>query len=433
MVLSIPSTLIAVAQWCSCMAIVMNRKRRFHGWREAVICAVCLAAQCLTIASFPHVNRLVWIIAVLTSILLIDLTLFCCCILPWRDICYLGLHAYLFGEFISTLEWQCYTFYFSGSSDQIGLRIAFMLLVYLILCTVFFMLMRRQMRPETMLDISSAELVSTTLIVAGVFILSNLSLINESTPFSSNYEAEASTLRTMVSMGGAAMLYAHLIQRTQIRTQRELDAVQQILENQYRQYEQSKAAIELINYRYHDLKQQIAVLREEKNPKKRADYLDQMEQEIRQYVAQNKTGNSVLDTLLTGKSTVCEKKNITFNCVADGTLLSFMDVMDICSIVGNALDNAIESELRVEDTQKRLIHAAIFQQKEFLILRFENYAEEEVVQQDGLKSSEKNTETGFQGYRLKSIRHTVEKYDGAMNLQWKDHWAELKILIPLRK
>lgn len=64
-----------------------------------------------------------------------------------------------------------------------------------------------------------------------------------------------------------------------------------------------------------------------------------MEAEIRQYEAQNKTGNKVLDTVLTSKSLYCNKNGITFTCVADGTLLGFMDVMDICSIFGNALDN----------------------------------------------------------------------------------------------
>lgn len=51
--------------------------------------------------------------------------------------------------------------------------------------------------------------------------------------------------------------------------------------------------------------------------------------------------------------------------VADGTLLDFMDIMDICSIFGNALDNAIECELKIADKEKRLIHVTVSQQKNF--------------------------------------------------------------------
>ena len=47
------------------------------------------------------------------------------------------------------------------------------------------------------------------------------------------------------------------------------------------------------------------------------------------------------------KSLYCNKHGIIFTCVADGTLLDFMDVMDICSIFGNALDNAIECEMKI--------------------------------------------------------------------------------------
>ena len=57
-----------------------------------------------------------------------------------------------------------------------------------------------------------------------------------------------------------------------------------------------------------------------------------MEEEIRQYETQNKTGNEVLDTLLGAKGIECQKEEIELTCVADGSLLEFMDVMDICSI-----------------------------------------------------------------------------------------------------
>ena len=57
-----------------------------------------------------------------------------------------------------------------------------------------------------------------------------------------------------------------------------------------------KKSIELINYKYHDLKHQIAVLRSEADPGKREAFLDKMEADIKKYESQNKTGNKVLDT-----------------------------------------------------------------------------------------------------------------------------------------
>ena len=52
--------------------------------------------------------------------------------------------------------------------------------------------------------------------------------------------------------------------------------------------------------------------------------------------AQNKTGNKVLDTILTAKSIECQSKKIQMNCIADGKILSFMDPFDISILIGNA-------------------------------------------------------------------------------------------------
>ena len=203
-----------------------------------------------------------------------------------------------------------------------------------------------------------------------------------------------------------------------------------MLQNQYAQYKQSKESIELINYKYHDLKHQIAVLRSETDPGKREEFLDKMEADIKKYENQNKTGNKVLDTVLTTKSLYCAKHNITFTCVADGTLLDFMDVMDICSIFGNALDNAIECELKIPDKEKRLIHVSVSKQKNFLLLRFENYYDTELNYQGGAFITTKRDKE-FHGYGLKSIRYTVNKYDGAVSIDTKENWFDLKILIPV--
>lgn len=107
-----------------------------------------------------------------------------------------------------------------------------------------------------------------------------------------------------------------------------------------------------------------------------------------------------------------------------------MDVMDICSIFGNALDNAIECELKIPDKEKRLIHVTVSKQKMFLILRFENYCEETLQYQEGALVTTKK-EKEFHGYGLKSIQYTANKYEGAVSMNVEDNWFELKVLIPM--
>ena len=261
------------------------------------------------------------------------------------------------------------------------------------------------------------------------FFVSNLSFVYSNTPFSSSFITEIYNTRTLVDLAGLVILCAYHLQRQQLHTQRELDAIQNILQTQYQQYQQSKESIDLINRKYHDLKHQIALLRSEGDAARRSAYLDQMEGEIRSYEAQNKTGSSVLDTVLTSKSLSCVQDHIQLTCVADGSLLSFLEVMDICTIFGNALDNAMESVRTIPQEEKRLIHVTVSARKGFVFLRFENYCEQDLIFSDGLPVTTKG-DGDYHGYGLKSVRYTAQKYGGSLSVSLKDNWFELDVLIP---
>ena len=86
-----------------------------------------------------------------------------------------------------------------------------------------------------------------------------------------------------------------------------------MLHRQYEQYKRSKEGIKLINSRYHELKIQIANIRAERDQAKQDAALARMESGIRQYEAENKTGNPVLDTLLTAKSMECQEQGMNLS------------------------------------------------------------------------------------------------------------------------
>ena len=165
--------------------------------------------------------------------------------------------------------------------------------------------------------------------------------------------------------------------------------------------------------------------------KKKEVYLDELEQGIKNYESMFKTGNGVLDTLLTGVSLKCSRQNITFTCVADGTLLNQIYVMDLCTIFGNALDNAIEHVIQIEDTEKRLIHVTVTKMAEFVLIRVENYLQGDVKFDGELPSTIKENKN-YHGFGLKSIKYSVEKYHGTMEVKAEKHWFTINILIPMQ-
>lgn len=203
----------------------------------------------------------------------------------------------------------------------------------------------------------------------------------------------------------------------------ELAAMDEVLHRQYEQYKRSKEGINLINRRYHELKVQLARIREEQDQTKQNAAIAAMEQNIRQYEAENKTGNPVLDTLLTAKTMECQQENITITSVADGRMLGFLTIRELCTIVGVALDNAIAAVRAEPDPEKRLIKVAVYSQGGFAMLRFEHYTEAApALDADGLPQ---------QGSDLKSVRTTVGQHGGSMTMHWENNWCTLRILFPL--
>ena len=426
----IPRIYTAIAEWMACMLFILPVKKRFDNAKTGALMAVFLIVQSVFLMITGSVKIYFWIPCMIIAVLLMIGFIYGCCEISLRDAGYFGMIAFVAAEFMASIEWQVVCFFWDGTVPAVAIQGVVLAAIYGCVAVILYKMLHMHLPKDGKMGISIKEYISGLVIAIAVFAVSNISFLTENTPFSGRYSFEIGNIRTLVDLGGIAILYAHLIQCCELRVRKELEAVQNVLQNQYVQYKQSRESIELINYKYHDLKHQIAVLRSEEDPKKREEFLNRMEEEIRQYEAQNKTGNKVLDTVLTTKSLYCTKHGITFTCVADGTLLDFMDVMDICSIFGNALDNAIECELKISDKEKRLIHVTVSKQKMFLILRFENYCEETLQYQEGALVTTKK-EKEFHGYGLKSIQYTANKYEGAVSMNVEDNWFELKVLIPM--
>lgn len=428
----IPRLYTALAEWSACLVFVVLLQRRYDLKRTVGIAAAALVIQSVFLVVTREVRLVFWLPCMILAVLFMMKFIGVSCCISRLEAAYFGIQAFVTAEFAASLEWQISCFFWKEDMPSTGVQILLLCSVFGLVNLVMWRMLKEHLPREGRLGLGRKEFISSLIIGTSVFAVSNLSFVTRNTPFSGQYAFEIANIRTLVTLGGIAMLYAHLVQCCETKVRRELEAVQNVLRNQYQQYKQSRESIDLINYKYHDLKHQIAVLRSEEDPEKRNAFLNKMEDEIRQYELQNKTGNKVLDTVLTSKSLYCAKHGITLTSVADGTLLEFMDTMDICSIFGNALDNAIECELKIPDKEKRLIHVTVTQQKNFLMMRFENYYEGQLTGKEGRFSTTKK-EKQYHGYGLKSIRYTANKYEGAVDIATENNWFDLKVLIPLPK
>ena len=312
---------------------------------------------------------------------------------------YVCARAFILAELAASVEWQLHCVLWPQRGGAEPLSLLLLAVVYGGIFAAMLFVENRRPGPAGKLKITPAGTFVAVVMALTAFAVSNLSFANGS-------EANMNMfyIRTLVDLAGVLILTVQHEQLREAALHSELAELDGVLHRQYEQYKQSKENIRLINRRYHELKMQIAAIRAERDQAKQDVALAAMESGIRQYEAENKTGNPVLDTLLTAKSLYCQQHDITMTCVADGHLLDFLETGEICTIVGTALDNATESVEAEPDHEKRLIRVAVYAQNGFVMLRFENYCASPVeLAADGLPKR-----SAHGGYDLKSVRAAAE-------------------------
>lgn len=225
-------------------------------------------------------------------------------------------------------------------------------------------------------------------------------------------------------------LQSALFKKSSMR--KELETIQLLWHQQKGQYQLSKETIEMINHKCHDLKHQVQAIRAVKDEKERETYLEKIEKSVQIYSAIVRTGNEILDTILTEKSLICENSGIHINCVADGSLLAFMNPVDLYTLFGNALDNAIEAVRKLESKEKRVIDIMLYERQSFLMLQIVNPMCGEVKFEDGLPLTTK-AKNGYHGYGMKSMLHTIQKYEGHLTTEVKNGCFYFNVMLPLER
>ena len=217
----------------------------------------------------------------------------------WLEAAYDCARSFILAEFAASVEWQLHCTIFPQHGGGEPMALFLLLLVYSGLFGVMYGLERKRPHPTGHLDVSNTAALVAVVMAATAFAVSNLNFLNGEVTMSVFY------IRTLVDFCGVLILTVEHEQLREEALHKELTAMDSVLHRQYEQYKRSKEGIKLINRRYHELKVQIADIRAERDRAKQDAALARMESGILQYEAENKTGNPVLDTLLTAKSMDC--------------------------------------------------------------------------------------------------------------------------------
>lgn len=156
-------------------------------------------------------------------------------------------------------------------------------------------------------------------------------------------------------------------------------------------------------------------------------YLDHLEQDLDGIHTLAETGNVSVDAILNAKLSLVLKQGIDLNFKATVPKSLTVSDIDLCVILGNLIDNAMESCEKVEEGQ-RFLRLYIGVLKQQLYLSISNATTETVRKIDAAYIS---TKRGNHGHGLKRIDRVVEKYGGYVNRQNEPGVFATEILLPL--
>ncbi len=199
-------------------------------------------------------------------------------------------------------------------------------------------------------------------------------------------------------------------------------AVYQMLQEQYSQSERLR----------HDMKNHVIALSglfQEKEWEKMGEYLRHMEGSVRTDGG-DLTGNKAVDAIFYQKQKQAERKNVVWDCDLQIPRELGMQEFDLCVLLGNLLDNALEACERQRNDECRFIRIQGNAVKKCFLLEVKNSMAQTETYKGGVTNKKNSREHGI---GLLNVRDVVQRYHGAINVEAGQGVFVISILIPTKE
>ena len=206
------------------------------------------------------------------------------------------------------------------------------------------------------------------------------------------------------------------------------EIMEQLLHAEQKKHAMTKENIEIINRKCHDLKHQIGALKRMGPGEQRDAYIQEIEKAVMIYGSAIRTGSDTLNLILMEKMLLCQNNQIQLSCISDGGNLDFMNSVDMYTLFGNALDNAMESVMKVSP-EYRIISLKIAERGGMVSVHLENYTEGTPRMVNGFPATTKQGRH-YHGFGILSMKHIVDKYKGDLSITVKNNMFCVDILFP---
>ena len=284
----------------------------------------------------------------------------------------------------------------------------------------------------------SLEFKFKDVVLIGLPILSNIvSLLlvfgynfNQNIHSKSNLIVLAFTVLLMIASSIMLLIViGKIVQDDKLKLEYEL--INERINLSHKNYENMIQAQEKLRYVYHDLKNHMICMKSYDTKEEIISYINNLEFQINDFENLRNTGNKTLDIILNDKIHLCKKYNIEFEDSINISKLNFIKENDICAIFANALDNAIEACININDEIEKRIEVKATYINGFAVIKFINTKINDIkFTGDRIKTSKEDNK--IHGIGLASIKYIVNKYDGEVIVNYSENEFILKIMIPIK-
>ena len=213
-----------------------------------------------------------------------------------------------------------------------------------------------------------------------------------------------------------------------LREQEQKDKMQIAqLQQQFAYYQEKLKDEEKVRSVYHDMKNHLLVLQRQINSPETAEMVEKLQSQVAMYEDYDHTGNDILDIILKEKSETAREKHIALSVTADLNGVDFIEPLDVSTIFGNGLDNAIEASEKLPEEQRAILVKAGRVQNFFSVL-IENSC---LQNREYTKQRTTKSDDFLHGFGISNMRKAAEKYDGQLTIKCENEKFTLKILIPI--
>lgn len=200
----------------------------------------------------------------------------------------------------------------------------------------------------------------------------------------------------------------------------------ELIEKQVREIQNMYRQVRGWRHDYRNHINNMKIQLSEGNYDKLSDYLNELADDLDTVDTVIKTGNVMADAILNSKLNVAEKMNIKLNVKANVPDKLPMSDVELCSMLGNILDNAVEACGTLPE-EERFMRVYIGKLKGQLYLSVQNSAGK--VRKS--KNTYLSTKEGEHGYGLFRIDRVTKKYGGYVNRQNEEGVFATEIMVPL--